>query len=73
MTEHDILRDFLEAPHSGPRVCNALQVLARKALDEWAEGLRAEEAEHLRNEIIARQNECKPEADGFITVHPKLD
>lgn len=31
-----------------------------------------EEAMFFRREIEARQLECKPEADGFITVHPKL-
>jgi hypothetical protein len=30
-----------------------------------------EDAIFFRNEIIARQSECKPEADGFITIHPK--
>lgn len=26
----------------------------------------------FRNEVLARQVKCKPEADGFITVYPKL-
>lgn len=31
-----------------------------------------EDKAFFRNEIVARQAECKPEADGFITVHPKV-
>jgi len=31
-----------------------------------------EEAMFFRREIEARQLECKPEADGWITIHPKL-
>lgn len=26
----------------------------------------------MRDEILARQAECKPEADGWITLHPKV-
>lgn len=39
-----------------------------------AEAIMREEEERVffRNEIIARQAECKPEADGWITLHPVL-
>lgn len=43
-------------------------------LGREAEKIMRDEADRLffRNEIQQRQNECKPEADGFITVHPKV-
>lgn len=43
-------------------------------LGREAEKLLREEEDRLffRNEVIARQSECRPEADGFITVYPKV-
>ena len=43
-------------------------------LGREAEKIMREEEDKLffRSEIIQRQAECKPEADGFITVHPKV-
>lgn len=31
-----------------------------------------EESAFFRNEILARQSDCKPEADGWITLHPAV-
>lgn len=42
-------------------------------LGQEAEKLMSDEEDRafFRNEVIARQAENKPEADGWITLHPK--